>query len=133
MPILPNATDAIHYAHRWAAGALGVPAPRPEGESVKQGGFDALPTPATPPMTFRYGGRPSSELLPCWEISWTAPVQTTPGVTDYTLGWRDPESGLRCTLELRTFTDFPPSSGWCVFKIPAARIPPSLKISRRSI
>lgn len=72
-----------------------------------EGRFDDFAVPAAPPMAFNYGGRPSGALLPGWEISRQAPVQTEAGPTEYTVSWRDPESGLRCTLELRTFRDFP--------------------------
>lgn len=74
---------------------------------------DTLLLPLGPPLSFRYGGRPSAELLPTWrqtigepreEGDWTARAIT----------WTDPDSGLAVSAETRVHRDWP-AVEWTVY------------------
>lgn len=64
------------------------------------------------PFSFRYGGRQSMDLLPGWQSSHKSKDQPN-GTILHTSTWRDPSTGLECTLELTEFADFP-AAEWVV-------------------
>lgn len=53
------------------------------------------------PVSFRYGGVSSSELLPRWERSFSG--SEGPGYPVTTLSYRDPETGLTVSLVCRRY------------------------------
>jgi len=58
------------------------------------------------PLSFRYGGRDSAQLLAGWTVE-RAEVALAPGVTQETITLADPQTGLQCRCELKRFGDFP--------------------------
>ncbi|MEI6970318.1 MAG: alpha-galactosidase [bacterium] len=64
-----------------------------------------LPTDALP-FSFKFGGRPSSEVLPGWPVTRKSRAGAD-GAAVHVVTWRDPQSGLECELELQTFAGFP--------------------------
>ncbi len=62
--------------------------------------------PADLPFAFRYGGRPSQQLLGEWHRAATA-EKLDPNRTRHTVEYADPESGLRLRCEAVEYHDFP--------------------------
>ena len=62
--------------------------------------------PRAPLFSFVYGGRHSSELLPRWNREHTT-EPSEDGITLHRLTYRDPETKMAATLELKEFPDFP--------------------------
>ena len=60
----------------------------------------------TPPFSFEYDGRPSSEFLRKWKFSSTVltPERENENLVAYS--WTDPVSKLRLTCQVKTFDDF---------------------------
>jgi len=58
------------------------------------------------PFSFVYDGRPSSELLPGWTLT-EDQASATEGVVKLSLVWTDPSTGLRISLVVTEYTDFP--------------------------
>src|SRR5262245_26558407 len=58
------------------------------------------------PVSFRYGGQDSAALLSDWLADWTTAAADTDSGRG-TLRLVDPNSGLRCRVEVTTFADFP--------------------------
>lgn len=58
------------------------------------------------PLSFRYGGRSSAQLLESWAVE-RVEAAPAPGVTQETITLTDPQTGLQCRCELRRFSDFP--------------------------
>jgi alpha-galactosidase len=62
-------------------------------------------SPAAPPFSFHYGGRPSTELLPQWSTTTeTRPLDALR--TEQVLTYRDPASGLQVRCAGITYRDF---------------------------
>lgn len=62
------------------------------------------PVGANPPFSFRYGGKPSAELLTSWEFASQA-IPAPVGATGRLATWKDPQSGLVCEAEAMMFND----------------------------
>ncbi len=60
----------------------------------------------TPPISFKYGGAPFSELFPRWSKKWEK-KKLNDDVTLHTIVYTDPETGLQCTFEMKQYFDFP--------------------------
>ncbi len=58
------------------------------------------------PFSFRYGGRSSAELLSGWKRG-AREINGKGGVATREVTWHDPETGLECVLEMKTFAKFP--------------------------
>lgn len=58
------------------------------------------------PISFKYGGKPSSEFLNLWQIS-RKNSSLDNGVILHHVVSRDPKTRLECTFELKEFPDFP--------------------------
>ncbi len=65
---------------------------------------DSLPY--GPPISFRYNGQSSQDLLPKWNKSYKADVDDD-GVTHHCATYQDPETGLQCIVEMKEYADFP--------------------------
>ena len=67
----------------------------------------SAPAPARSPFpfSFRYGGRPSRDLLKTWKTETTRNALDA-NRTRETLRWIDPQSGLRVTCEMTRYADF---------------------------
>jgi alpha-galactosidase len=72
----------------------------------------SLGTPAAPPFSFRYGGKPSAELLPAWQVTRASEAQAG-GAPLHRTVWRDPKTQLECVMELQEYADFP-AARWVV-------------------
>jgi alpha-galactosidase len=68
------------------------------------GAFDS-----EPPFSFRYDGRPSSELLKSWKLE-----RSAEGNTRARLSYTDPKTGLVVRLEAKIYEDFP-TVEWTVY------------------
>ena len=73
------------------------------------------PAPSTvgPPIAFRYGDRPSSELLKTWEFN-RRERRLDSNRTEYVLSYRDPKTGLLVRCEAIAYADFP-TVEWTVY------------------
>jgi alpha-galactosidase len=58
------------------------------------------------PFSFQYGGRSAAELLSGWKMT-AREISSEGGVATREVVWRDPETGLECVLELKTFAKLP--------------------------
>ena len=88
-----------------------------DGCSLALADLPTGPPPATytvgPPFTFRYGGRPSSELLKTWEFS-RSERRLDSDRTEYVLTYRDPKTDLVVRCEAIAYADFP-TVEWTVY------------------
>jgi alpha-galactosidase len=88
-----------------------------DGSSFALADLPTGPPPATytaqPPFAFRYGDRPSSELLKTWEFNRTE-RRLDSIRTEFVLSYRDPESGLVVRCEAIAYADFP-TVEWTVY------------------
>ena len=66
-----------------------------------------------PPFAFRYGDRPSSELLKTWEFN-RSERRLDSNRTEYVLTYRDPKTGLVVRCEATAYADFP-TVEWTVY------------------
>lgn len=55
------------------------------------------------PFSFRYGGEPSTALLPGWTAH-REPPQTAEDITVETIVFSDPVTALECRCEVKTYT-----------------------------
>lgn len=58
------------------------------------------------PISFKYGGKPSSEFLNSWRISRESSSPDN-GIILHHAVFTDPDTGLECTFELKEFPDYP--------------------------
>lgn len=58
------------------------------------------------PFSFAYGGKPSAELMPGWQMT-TKSNQRPDGVATGVTTWTDPQTGLKISRMATTYTDFP--------------------------
>ncbi|OIO93005.1 MAG: hypothetical protein AUK03_08875 [Anaerolineae bacterium CG2_30_64_16] len=65
------------------------------------------------PFSFRYGGEPSTALLPGWTAH-REPPQTAEDITVETIVFSDPVTALECRCEVKTYTDCP-AVEWVVY------------------
>lgn len=88
-----------------------------DGSVVWLAGLPAGPRPATlptePPFSFRYGGRPSAELLPQWKTERTSHALDAKR-TQHRILYTDPASGLQVRAEAVTYADFP-TIEWTIY------------------
>jgi alpha-galactosidase len=88
-----------------------------DGSSLALADLPTGPPPATytvgPPFAFRYGDRPSSELLKTWEFS-RRERRLDSNRTEYVLTYRDPKTGLVVRCEAIAYADFP-TVEWTVY------------------
>ncbi len=66
-----------------------------------------------PPFSFRYGGRPSGELLGAWKVDRTTRERDSSRI-EYITTYADPETGLSVRMEGVSYRDFPVVE-WTVF------------------
>ncbi len=76
-------------------------------------GLSRAPYTVAPPFSFRYGDRPSSELLKTWEFE-RQERALDENRTEYVLSYRDPKSGLRVRCVAVAYRDFP-TVEWTVY------------------
>ncbi|HQK93195.1 MAG TPA: NPCBM/NEW2 domain-containing protein, partial [Armatimonadota bacterium] len=74
--------------------------------------IDLLLAEAGLPFSFTYGGRPSGELLAAWER--TSSSEERADHVFHTVRWRDPETGLTVTAEVKTFRQTP-AAEWVLY------------------
>jgi alpha-galactosidase len=90
-----------------------------DGSSLALAELPTGPPPATytvaPPFAFRYGDRPSSELLKIWEFSRSV-RRLDSDRTEYVLSYRDPKTGLAVRCEAIAYADFPTVEWTSYFK-----------------
>ena len=88
-----------------------------DGSSLALADLPTGPPPAPytvgPPFAFRYGDRPSSELLKTWEFS-RRERRLDSNRTEYVLTYRDPKTGLVVRCEAMAYADFP-TVEWTVY------------------
>jgi len=58
------------------------------------------------PFSFTYDGAPSEDLLPSWEFTKGGEVACG-GKVSYTVSWQQPGGGLKASLDITEFADFP--------------------------
>jgi len=78
------------------------------------------------PFSFRYGDQPSSYLLKMWELTRTA-TRLGDGVTNHTLTYTDPKSGLVVRAVAVEYHDFPAVEWTLYFKNTGTRPTPILE------
>ena len=78
------------------------------------------------PFSFRYGDRPSSELLKTWELE-RSERRLDENRTEYTLTYTDPETGLRVRCVAVAYRDFPTVEWTVYFKNEGKRDTPILE------
>ncbi len=76
-------------------------------------GPSRAPYAAGPPFSFRYGDRPSSELLKTWELE-RHERRLDENRTEYVLIYSDPKAGLRVRCVAVAYRDFP-TVEWTVY------------------
>ncbi len=72
---------------------------------LDDGRTNALIASASPPFSFVYGGRPSSEFLGEWKQTCRQTVSAD--CTAFDSEWTDPETGLAVKAEAKVFKDYP--------------------------
>jgi alpha-galactosidase len=78
------------------------------------------------PFSFRYGGRPSSELLKGWEIERSS-RRLDDHRLEYTLTYKDPATGLQVRCEVIEYDDFPALEWKLYFKTAGSAPTPILE------
>ena len=88
-----------------------------DGSSLSVADLPTGPPPPTytvgPPFAFRYGDRPSSELLKTWGFN-RSERRLDSNRTEYVLTYGDPKTGLVVRCEAIAYTDFP-TVEWTVY------------------
>ena len=67
---------------------------------------ERVPCSTEPPFSFRYGGKPSGELLPAWKLERNS-RKLDETRTERTLVWTDPQTGLQVLCAAIEYADFP--------------------------
>lgn len=89
-----------------AAPAMGVAeAELKEARNWAAARFGEAPT-ADLPISFRYGGKASTEVLPAWKKRHSS-RQIDERRTEHTIAWTDPATGLETRLVIVQYRDFP--------------------------
>ncbi len=66
--------------------------------------------PARVPFSFRYGGKPSAQLLPSWSRTEETAADPNSRLDRYI--YTDPATGLQVTAEVRSYPDAPGAADW---------------------
>jgi alpha-galactosidase len=104
-------TAELNQAHAWAA--------------ARFQGTPAAPD-FSPPFSFIYDGKPTSELLSSWKFDHTS-KELGPAQTEHTLTWTDPQTGLQIRCAALEYRDFPTVEWTLHFKNTGASPTPILE------